>query len=134
MRPWFALAERFLREEDGVDDLQRQIRDNGGLVDPIIVDQNYEVIEGNCRTAIYMKLHAGRPDDARWTKIPAFVLTKDMTEREILIRQAIYHVHSNKIKWGAYEQQVHLQQMRNKLKMPMRTPAARARIQSGMGT
>lgn len=109
--------QKFLLEEDGVADLQRQIRDNRGLVDPIIVNHNYEVLEGNCRTAIYMKLRAGRPDDTAWMKIPAFILTEDVTERQVLILQAIYHVHSNKIKWGAYEQQAHLQRMRKKLNM-----------------
>lgn len=117
--------QKFLLDEDGVADLQRQIRDNGGLVDPIIVDQNYEVIEGNCRTAIYMKLRDGRQHEAQWRKIPAHVLAADVTERQVLILQAIYHVHSNKIKWGAYEQQAHLQAMRKKLNME---PAEIARV------
>ena len=97
--------QKFLLEEDGVADLQRQIRDNGGLVDPIIVDDNYEVIEGNCRLAIYMKLRDGRPHETQWKTISAYVLTGKVTTRQVLILQAIYHVHSNKIKWGAYEQQ-----------------------------
>jgi ParB-like nuclease domain len=104
--------QKFLLEEDGVADLQRQIRDNGGLVDPIIVDENYEVIEGNCRLAIYMKLRDGRTHEPQWKTIPAYVLTGKVTSRQILILQAIYHVHSNKIKWGGYEQQAHLQVMR----------------------
>lgn len=117
--------QKFLLDEDGVADLQRQIRENGGLVDPIIVDQNCEVIEGNCRTAIYMKLREGRPHEAQWKKIPAYVLGADVSERQVLILQAIYHVHSNKIKWGAYEQQAHLQTMRKKLNME---PAEIARV------
>src|SRR5262245_4393734 len=52
--------QQFLLSQDGVDDLQRQIRENGGLVEPIIVDQNGEVIEGNCRLAIYRALKDGR--------------------------------------------------------------------------
>lgn len=104
--------QKFLLEEDGVADLQRQIRENGGLVEPIIVNHNYEVIEGNCRLAIYLKLRAGRPQDAQWKTIPAFVLADRVTNRQVLILQAIYHVHSNKIRWGAYEQQAHLQSMR----------------------
>src|SRR5439155_14135649 len=100
--------QKFLLDEDGVADLQRQIRDNGGLVDPIIVDRNYDVIEGNCRTAIYMKLRGARPQEAQWKKIPAYVVAPEVTERQVLILQAIYHVHSNKIRWGAYEQQAHL--------------------------
>jgi hypothetical protein len=117
--------QKFLLEEDGVSDLQRQIRDNGGLVDPIIVDENYEVIEGNCRLAIYMKLRDGRPHEPPWKTIPAYVLTGKVTTRQVLILQAIYHVHSNKIKWGAYEQQAHLQVMRHEEGME---PAEIARV------
>ncbi len=117
--------QKFLLEEDGVADLQRQIRDNGGLVEPIIVDENYEVVEGNCRLAIYLKLRDGRPHELQWKTIPAYVLTGKVTSRQILILQAIYHVHSNKIKWGAYEQQAHLQVMRHEEGME---PAEIARV------
>lgn len=117
--------QRFLLAEDGVSDLQKQIRDNQGLVDPIIVSKDFEVIEGNCRTAIYKMLKDGRPQETQWNKIPAYVLADGLTERQLLILQAIYHVHSNKIKWGAYEQQSHLSAMRTTLNM---TPADIARV------
>jgi hypothetical protein len=108
--------QKFLLEQDGVPELQRQIRENKGLVDPIIVDSNYNVIEGNCRTAIYLKLREGRVSEPQWRTIPAYVLT-EATKRQTMILQAIYHVHTNKIRWGAYEQQNHLHAMRTKLKM-----------------
>src|SRR5262245_56893145 len=41
----------------GVDALLKSIRDNKGLHDPIYVRRNGVVAEGNCRTAIYQKLH-----------------------------------------------------------------------------
>ena len=109
--------QRFLLEEDGVSDLQKQIRDNRGLVDPILVNKDYEVVEGNCRTAIYRKLKDGRPQEPQWNRIPAYVLADGFTDRQRLVLQAIYHVHSNKIKWGAYEQQSHLSAMRTALNM-----------------
>jgi hypothetical protein len=110
--------QKFLLDEDGVAYLQKQIRDNGGLVDPIIVNDKFEVVEGNCRTAVYLKLRNGRPQDEQWKTIPAYVLGSSVNTREVLILQAIYHVHSNKIKWGAYEQQAHLQTMRNEKMEP----------------
>jgi ParB-like chromosome segregation protein Spo0J len=116
-KPTSEEIQRFLLDEDGVSDLQKQIRDNQGLVDPIIVNKDYEVIEGNCRAAIYQKLKDGRPQESQWSKIPAYVLDDSVTERQLLILQAIYHVHSNKIKWGAYEQQSHLNAMRTTLTM-----------------
>lgn len=115
---------KFLLDEDGVSDLQRQIRENRGVVDRILIDSNYEVIEGNCRVAIYKKLRAGRPDEPQWQMMPCRMLTK-ATPKQVRILQAIYHVHSNKIKWGAYEQQGHLQEMRDKDGME---PAEIARV------
>jgi DNA-binding MarR family transcriptional regulator len=115
---------KFLLEEDGVADLQRQIRENRGVVDPILIDPNYQVVEGNCRLAIYIKLRAARPDEPQWRTMPCRMLTK-VTPKQVRILQAIYHVHSNKIKWGAYEQQGHLQEMRNKDGME---PAEIARV------
>jgi len=115
---------KFLLDEDGVADLQRQIRENRGLVDPILIDQDYEVIEGNCRLAIYKKLRIGQPNSSEWRVMPCRMLTK-VTPRQVRILQAIYHVHSNKIKWGAYEQQAHLQEMREKDGME---PAEIARV------
>lgn len=115
---------KFLLEEDGVADLQRQIRENRGVVDPILIDPDFEVIEGNCRVAIYKKLRVGRPNEPQWRTMPCRMLTK-VTPRQVRILQAIYHVHSNKIRWGAYEQQAHLQDMRDKDGME---PAEIARV------
>ena len=115
---------KFLLDEDGVADLQRQIRENRGVVDPILIDSDFEVIEGNCRVAIYKKLRVGRSSEPQWRTMPCRMLTT-VTPRQVRILQAIYHVHSNKIKWGAYEQQAHLQEMRQKDGME---PAEIARV------
>src|SRR5207249_3913568 len=66
----------------------------------------------------------GRPSEPQWRMMPCRILTK-VTPRQVRILQAIYHVHSNKIKWGAYEQQAHLQEMRQKDGME---PAEIARV------
>jgi ParB-like nuclease domain len=115
--------QKFLLDEDGVNDLKKQIRDNGGLADPIIVDQDYLVIEGNCRAAIYKSLNTAQPNRESWKKIPARILPPKTTERQIAILQAIFHVHANKIRWGAYEQQHHLHYMQSDLKMDSPTIA-----------
>lgn len=99
----------------GVDKLFTGIRDNGGLIDPIIV-HGTRVAEGNCRAAIFMKLHALMQKDPRWAKIPVEVLPQETTEREIAILQGMYHV-NGKIQWRAYLQAAHLHDMKVRLKM-----------------
>ncbi len=98
------------------------IRDNGGLIEPIIM-HGKRVVEGNCRTAVFKKLHQSMSKDARWAKISAAILPKDTTEREIAVLQGMYHV-NGKIQWRAYLQAAHLHDMRIRLKM---TPAAIAK-------
>jgi hypothetical protein len=108
--------ENRLFEREGVNDLLKQIRDNKGLMVPIIVDQNLRVVEGNCRTAIYKKLHRAPSGPITWSKIPAFVLPPDISESQIAVLQSTYHI-LGKIKWPAYEKVSHLNFMRTKLSM-----------------
>jgi hypothetical protein len=63
------------------------------------------------------------PKDARWAKIPAAILPKDTTERQIAVLQGMYHV-NGKIQWRAYLQAAHLHDMRVRLSMK---PAAIAK-------
>jgi hypothetical protein len=108
---------KFLLEQPGVPDLQKQIRDNQGLIERILVNQEYLVVEGNCRAAIYRRLRDAPQSDARWQKIPTLVLPPGITDEQIAVVRAIFHVQPNKIRWGAYEQQEHLYDMATKLKM-----------------
>jgi len=108
---------QFLLEQPGVSDLQKQIRDNGGLLERIFVNQEYLIVEGNCRAAIYKRLQEAPRTDGRWEKIPSFILPPGITEEQIAVIRAIFHVQPNKIRWGAYEQQDHLYGMATALKM-----------------
>jgi len=105
----------FVLDLPGVSDLFKGIRDNGGLMDPIIMHGD-RVVEGNCRAAIFMKLHKLKPQDRRWARIPAEILPKGTTEREIAVLQGMYHV-NGKIQWRAYLQAAHLHDMKVRLKM-----------------
>lgn len=102
----------------GVSDLVIAIRENGGLIEPIIVDHRYRVIEGNCRAAVLHKLHAAKPTDPRWRKIPAHILPATTTPRQIAVLQGMYHV-NGKIPWRAYLQAAHLHDMQTRLRMSM---------------
>lgn len=94
----------------GVDGLLKSIRDNKGLHEPIYVRQNGVVAEGNCRTAIYLRLHAANRSDATWQKIPALWLPATVTEQQIAILQGHMHV-AGKITWRKHEQAGHLYKM-----------------------
>jgi hypothetical protein len=90
-----------------VKDLRRDIEKTGGLRERIIVQENgreghWKVVEGNCRLACYRDLHAKRPSDSRWQKIPARILPKDVQPKEIAILLTDFHV-AGKIKWNAHE-------------------------------
>lgn len=107
---------KLLLSQDGVNDLFKQIRDNKGLYNPILVDQNLRVVEGNCRTAIFKKLNGPQQQVSTWAKIPAYILPPDITETQIALLQSVYHI-TGKIKWPAYEKAAHLNFMKNKLGM-----------------
>ncbi len=108
--------QKLILEIPGVPALQRAIRENKGVHDPIYVRADGRVAEGNCRTAIYLKLRHAQPNEPCWKRIPALRLPKDITEREIAVLQGSWHV-AGKITWRAHEQAGHLHHMKSVLKM-----------------
>jgi hypothetical protein len=105
----------FVLRLPGVDELFKSIRDNGGLIEPIQVHRG-RAAEGNCRLAIFMRLHELMPSDSRWKKIPAEILPDETTDRQIAVLQGMHHV-TGKLQWRAYLQAAHLEDMRVRLKM-----------------
>ena len=76
------------------------IRDNGGLIEPILVRDGI-VLEGNSRLAAYRLL--SQADAERWRLIRARVLPKEVTESEIFSLLGQYHMVGKK-DWPPYEQ------------------------------
>lgn len=101
---------------DGVSALQRSIRENGGLQEPIYVLESGLVVEGNCRTAVYLKLRAAPKGNGQWRKIPAYVLPAGTQVREVAVLQAICHV-AGKKRWDAYEKAGHVYRMHHEVRM-----------------
>ena len=89
------LAQLIRDNVPGASGLFASIRDNGGLLEPILVRPDGRVIEGNCRLACYMRLLAiekkrgstGSP----WSEIPAFVIPS-ISERQVAAFQGRVHV------------------------------------------
>lgn len=76
------------------------IRNNGGLIEPILVRDNV-VLEGNSRLAAYRLLSQQEPE--RWRHIRARVLPSTITESEVFSLLGEYHMVGKK-DWPPFEQ------------------------------
>jgi len=82
--------------------LIQDIKENGGLTDPIIVrDGPLEVLEGNSRLAAYRQL--GERDPVKWGMIKCRVIPEDLDESLIFALLGQYHV-TGKKDWAPFEQ------------------------------
>jgi hypothetical protein len=78
------------------------IKENGGLVDPLIVKAgSMEVLEGNSRLAAYRYLAA--KDPLRWARVKCTVLPQEIDEALIFALLGQYHIKGKK-DWAPYEQ------------------------------
>jgi hypothetical protein len=88
-------------------ELFQQIRDNGGIVDPVHITHDNMVVEGNCRVACQIKLAELQPNAPEWKTVPVWRLPPNITSRQIKILQGNFHV-SPKNRWEAYARAGHL--------------------------
>src|SRR5258708_27873191 len=107
---------KLLENLSGVADLQKHIRDNGGLHEPVVVLADGRLVEGNCRTAVLMRLRDTKGGRERWNSIPVYRLPGSITPRQIAVLQGQYHV-PGKITWRKLEQAGHVYRMRTALGM-----------------
>lgn len=104
--------EQKLWELDSTKDLFRDIRQNGGLVEEIIV-RDGEVLEGNSRLCAYRHLHKHAKEIGdkeaikKWELIRAKVLPADTSEQTIFAILGMLHIRG-KAKWIPYEQASYL--------------------------
>lgn len=99
-----------LEKEDFAEDLLRQIRDNGGVLDPIHALQDGTVVEGNTRLVCLKRLARNNPGDSRWRTVPVLRLPDGVAPHLISVLQGSFHVQS-KNKWKAYAKAEHLHHM-----------------------
>ena len=98
--------------KDQVKALAQSIFQNGGIREAIIVQpvgkNRYRVREGNSRTVCNRHLAEQHPGDDRFAFVPAHVFEHNLTEEDIAVLLADFHV-AGKIRVGdAYEQAKHI--------------------------
>ncbi len=106
------VIERELWNLGSTKDLYREILKNGGLVEEILV-RNGEVLEGNSRLCAYRHLlnkakkKADQDAIAKWSRIRAKILPRDVSEETVFAILGILHIRG-KAKWLPYEQASYL--------------------------
>lgn len=99
-----------LWEDNDVKELKRAIQVNGGLIEAVIVQANGVVVEGNCRTVSYRKLHEEFPEDETWKYIRARMLPTGIGRDQLEILLGELHI-AGKNEWTPFEQAAHLYKM-----------------------
>jgi hypothetical protein len=102
--------------KDQVKALAQSIFQNGGIREAIIVQpvgtNKYRVREGNSRSVCNRHLSEQHPGDDRFAFVPAHVFEQNLTEEDIAVILADFHV-AGKIRWDAYEQAKHIHDLFN---------------------
>jgi hypothetical protein len=97
--------ETRLQAMDHVKQLFTDIKENGGLIDPLIIRQIrpgiYEVIEGNSRLAAYRLLC--QKDAVKWSKVKCTILPDSIDDQDVMFLLGQYHLKGKK-EWPPYEQ------------------------------
>jgi ParB-like nuclease domain len=107
--------DELLWAKDQVKGLAMQIKQNGGVYDPLIVqklDGRYLVREGNSRTVATRHLADQHPSDERYSTVPAMIFDEELTDDDLAVLLADMHV-TGKIRWDAYEQAKHVATLYN---------------------
>ena len=102
--------DELLWEKDRVKLLAQSILQNGGVIEPLIVQRNgnnYRVREGNLRTVASRHLIQQHPQAMEFRSVPAMVFDGTLTQEDIAVLLADMHV-AGKIRWDAYEQAKHV--------------------------
>jgi hypothetical protein len=100
--------DQLLWEKDAVKALAASILQNGGVMDPIIVQRNgnkakFLVREGNCRIVAERHLLEQHRNDTRFMTAPAKIFDVELTPEDLAVLLADTHV-AGKIRHDAYEQ------------------------------
>ena len=106
-----------LKKMEHVRVLITDIKENGGLIDPIIVKgTSMEVLEGNSRLAAYCFL--AEKDPIKWSSIRCRVLLGDTDQSLVFALLGQYHVKGKK-DWAPYEKAGFIYRRHKQQKIPI---------------
>lgn len=109
--------EKHMCSMEHVKQLRLSIKENGGLIDPLIVREgDFAVLEGNSRLAAYRLLC--KSDPITWGKVKCKVLPADIDEASIFTLLGQYHIVGRK-DWNPYEQAGYLYRRKKESKLPI---------------
>lgn len=101
-----------LLEDDDIKELYTDIKRQGGLQEPIVVNKDLTIIEGNSRAACYRML-LGKDKAGDWKNIRCRIFTEQLPPDKVAALQARYHVRG-KNEWRAFAQAEHYYRMHTK--------------------
>lgn len=122
--------EKHMCSLDRIKELKESIKENGGLINPLIVrDGDFAVLEGNSRLAAYRIL--AKQDPIKWSMVKCMVLPADIDESSIMTLLGVYHIVGTK-DWSPYEQAGFLYRRKRDSKMPIELIAKEVGISKGV--
>src|SRR6185312_9654847 len=108
------LAALLLKDPD-IKKLYTDIKHHGGLQEPIVVNKDGVVIEGNSRVACYLTLQDNDKEaKGKWDRILCRQLEDQLPPDRVAVLQARYHV-LGKNQWRAYAKAAHFHTLHKKL-------------------
>lgn len=115
-------SEDIIREMPDASRLRKDIEQNGGLRERVIViplaNGKYKSAEGNRRRVAVGDLHAKNKSDPRWKSMPARVLPADFDPKKLAIMLAGWHV-TDKVRWDPHEKAGHVYRMNKEFGIPL---------------
>lgn len=109
--------EKCMVQMEHVKKLKSAIETNGGLIDPLIVKEDDNVVlEGNSRLAAYRLLNRTNP--LKWGKVKCLILPKEVDDSAIFTLLGQYHIVGRK-DWSPFEQAGYLYRRLQDTKYPI---------------
>lgn len=95
-------ATLLLTSQEDTEGLKRSIILSGGVQEPVYLRHDYSVAEGNRRVVAMRAAKEEHPDDARFKKMPAWLIPKGTPEHTI--QDLLNEIHLGSVRgWAPYE-------------------------------
>lgn len=106
-------ATLLLTSQEDTEGLMRSIINSGGVQEPIYLRHDYTVAEGNRRVVAMRAAKEDHPDDARFQRMPAWLIPRGTPEATV--QDLLNEIHLGSVRgWAPYEKAL---QMRSLIKV-----------------